>query len=776
MEKRIIGIDFGTSTSVVRVKNYNVEGESWKSLDRDITATRSITFNNGAVMVPTLVQKLKDGSAYFGYDAAMNKKGAVVYQNFKVELKGENSENAKELTQEFIRYLCKHYQAQRDGGYMGDVNAEEKTVISYPVKWDQETRDFMINAAKNAGFKNVEGMDEAQAAIIAVTALSRDMLEKKQYITAGNPVNIMLIDMGAGTTDIVICRYIHGETSTNEVLCTWPTEGDILFGGREMDGILKNYITEKVPEEYRAMFSNWINDMEYKVWKEANVSDSLAKNESITTFDSGEFILEKLNAEMEPFTLDRNEFESYTKEYLAKFAELVNGSIEHCIREDKLKSGNDIDLVIITGGHSQWYFVREMLLGKAIGVEEDKAISLARIKADPGRIISIAKPQETVALGLVYSKLPLVMNTQLGKSHDTAVYSPSQQQSVIGAAVVSGALVTPEPVDLNEDWMLVPTDPEEYFEGEVPDIFVPFDVLHNGLSEGPECFIRQMPPQSGAAWDQLQSIISEYYARETRGFGTASNNLPKLRFTLGIPTEANLYYYSDTSMFQRGAGGVGVYKEGLSSAGMLASRRLISWFEYMVKSVTPFPSYGITESLVEKIKSSAYYNGIKRVIEGAYLNSVKFRQDLREAFLREFGEPEGIIPYHMGIPRTENNRIYYYYCGERSEFCICDAGVYSSERTEVNGIANVRYVQNSLIHITAAMLHMDEPQGKAILEKSISLIERQNHYTSLPLKNYSTDMQWSFNKGKGLYISAVERQKGKGTGNNDGEKQQALVQ
>ena len=400
-EKRIVGIDFGTSTSVVRAKNYSVTGQVWKSSDRDVTATRNVTFNNGAVMVPTLVQKLKDGSTYFGYDAGVNKKGAVLYQNFKVELKDEASENAKALTEEFISYLGKSYREQRDGGYMGDVNAEEKTIISYPVKWDKDTREFMINASKKAGFKNVEGMDEAQAAIIAVTALSRDMLEKKQYITPGEPVNIMLIDMGAGTTDIVICRYIHGETSTNEVLCTWPTEGDILFGGREMDGILKSYITEKVPEEHRAMFSSWINDMEYKVWKEANVSDTLAKNGSVTTFDSGEFILEKLGAEMEPFTLDRNEFESCAKEYLEKFAELVNGSIEQCVKDGTLRSGNDIDLVILTGGHSQWYFVREMLLGKAIG----RAVSLEKIKAEPDRIIDISKPQETVALGLVYSKL-----------------------------------------------------------------------------------------------------------------------------------------------------------------------------------------------------------------------------------------------------------------------------------------------------------------------------------------------------------------------------------
>ena len=51
---------------------------------------------------------------------------------------------------------------------LGSVEDEEQTIISYPVKWKNETRTFMEQAARKAGFKNVTSMDEASAALYTV--------------------------------------------------------------------------------------------------------------------------------------------------------------------------------------------------------------------------------------------------------------------------------------------------------------------------------------------------------------------------------------------------------------------------------------------------------------------------------------------------------------------------------------------------------------------------------------------------------------------------------
>ena len=100
----------------------------------------------------------------------------------------------------------------------------------------------------------------------------------------------------------------------------------------------------------------------------------------------------------EPDTdLNRSSFEALLKDYLPQFPELVKGALEKA----KLPA-SDIDLVLLTGGHSQWYFVQAMLSGK---MAQFGTVDLPRIKADYARIIPITRPQETVALGLVYSPM-----------------------------------------------------------------------------------------------------------------------------------------------------------------------------------------------------------------------------------------------------------------------------------------------------------------------------------------------------------------------------------
>ena len=67
--------------------------------------------------------------------------------------------------------------------------------------------------------------------------------------------------------------------------------------------------------------------------------------------------------------------------------------------------GQAIDLVILTGGHSQWYFITEMLEGKR---PEFGSLDLPKIRANPARIFVNGKPQETVAVGMAYEPLRVI--------------------------------------------------------------------------------------------------------------------------------------------------------------------------------------------------------------------------------------------------------------------------------------------------------------------------------------------------------------------------------
>lgn len=396
---RIIAVDFGTSTSVIRVKRY---------LNRqpvgDRLETKPVTFNMGSTMVPTLVQKKQDTgeSVYFGHEAETPHKKTETFCNFKVDIENPDPEiraQARDLTAEFYGFLAKTYRTQSDGSHLGESDDKERTIISYPVKWSGETKKFMIETARAAGFPDVEGMDEAQAAIQAVTAQNADQLQSKGYLQSDIPCNILLIDMGAGTTDLVLCRYTPGCQPETDILTTWPKEDGTFFGGREMDTLLKEYVCSSMPEDSVDIVHKKIGTDKFKAWKETVVSPALVRGERVDYFSALDDLLNLLEIDAD-YLVDRASLESFTANYLCQLPQLV----KDCLAAAQM-TGDQVDLVILTGGHSQWYFVREILSGK-MGQLGDTGLS--KVQADPNRIISISLPQETVALGLAYQGLDLL--------------------------------------------------------------------------------------------------------------------------------------------------------------------------------------------------------------------------------------------------------------------------------------------------------------------------------------------------------------------------------
>ena len=242
--QRIIGVDFGTSTSVIRVKRY----ENGKPAGvGEKLETGSVVFNGMYPMVPTLIQRVGD-STYYGYDAQIAKKKAVLYQGFKVKLESEIPEEREEAAP-----------------------------------------------------------------------------------------------------------------------------------------LLKNF-----------------DNSRFKAWKENLVSPALLRGDVVDGFSDLDSSLEMMGVDVEDYGLNRKELERFAGEYLRGLPQLVRG----CIREAGIRPA-EVELVILTGGHSQWYFTGELLAGKKPEICE---ALLPQIAADPGRIILISRPQETVALGLAYQKLSIILS------------------------------------------------------------------------------------------------------------------------------------------------------------------------------------------------------------------------------------------------------------------------------------------------------------------------------------------------------------------------------
>lgn len=404
--QRIIGIDFGTSTTYMNVKRYNGDQPI-----EDRFSYLPVVFNYGesSGFVASVVRENADGSFDFGEKAEKQLDGAEIYKEIKMSLESPDEHKrseARRITKEFFKYLYETYTQQ--AASFGGTDDIEETIISYPVKWQTETTRFMIEAAQEAGFQNVHGMDEASAAVMAVLCQNAN----SNLISADKSGYLMMIDMGAGTTDLVVCKYQSNKSGDVrvELVSSWPdTSDEPSFGGREIDAVLEKYVENYLAKALNPALAPQAHIIastpgQAKMWKERNVSISLAANKQVNTcaYIGTYKIMGMLNGDFTAF--GRAEFEKMAESGLRDYVSLLLGCLMSTgIKDPKFKS-DGLDFVVLTGGHSAWYFAREIIDGTMAGYLEHPALSLIRKEKD--RVVNLPNPQTTVSLGLVYSKLP----------------------------------------------------------------------------------------------------------------------------------------------------------------------------------------------------------------------------------------------------------------------------------------------------------------------------------------------------------------------------------
>ncbi len=196
---RYIGIDFGTSTTIVRFKDY-VENEQL-----ELSQPKPIIHPpTGETKIKTLVF-VPESDQYpivYGNEAENQNVRGRLYSNFKMMLESENEEDsnfAVSLIGGFLKWIRKLYVDQRNSDKSIEPCDIEKTFISYPVKWSDNAMKIMVNLTQEAGFKNVEGINEPLAAIHGILINNMDEFQRKKMVKPNKPFITLLIDMGAGT-------------------------------------------------------------------------------------------------------------------------------------------------------------------------------------------------------------------------------------------------------------------------------------------------------------------------------------------------------------------------------------------------------------------------------------------------------------------------------------------------------------------------------------------------------------------------------------------------
>ena len=434
MATRIIGIDFGTSTTVVRVHNV---GAGNRIVPLAI---------NGQRTIPTIAFQTQESSEmYYGYDAQAkydsNTEGTL-YKNFKMDLISDDEEKrgqAEGLIQGFLLYVYDQYQSLLNAGTF-DPADEVKVYVSHPAKWNSYARTLMKQSVVDAGFCKEEDIalkDEPTAAILAVIHEKSTELKQAGMLHERRKYKAMMVDMGAGTTDIVLCTY-RVESGRLEIddIFTFPsinTPG--LCGGREIDDAIiseaERFVNgmQKKPSTSGEKVVNKLR-RRVKKWKELTISgvlrDStvLPEPDEITEFRDmlTEYGVPVVNGNKR-FSISRKYFETFTEKHWNQWANLLMGAFDEVeeAQYDDLecpKKPEDVELLIITGGHSKWYIVPEYLLGKK-GYVNLPSINFAKIRQSPLRLVQSKDPQETVAVGLCHLDEDVVGT--IAASNDVAI-------------------------------------------------------------------------------------------------------------------------------------------------------------------------------------------------------------------------------------------------------------------------------------------------------------------------------------------------------------------
>lgn len=397
--KLIVGIDFGTSTTVVR---YRMEDSDVIQSLKDANGTSDI--------IPTVIFRNSDyDTTEYGVQAltsaAANGKECIA--NFKMDLLDpEKREHAKELIEEYLKYIYSLFKEQTKGLYPTSTEIN----ISYPAKWDDTMVKIMKDAVANAGFEGkITGRKEPEAATRNMLNNHLKELQRTKLLGANKPLRFFMLDMGAGTTDISIFKLTiddEGIPNITELLSYPSKEEVILCGGREIDKSLQSHILKYCAEKGLNLMPDCVELSNVKNWKETTVSPRLKSEQPIPLPAAVSLALRFSGRHdlIDGFSFDRSDFEQATKEHWKKLYSLIKSAMA----QYKYAKPEDIDFVCLTGGHSAWYTIPKLFNGEGVcnyiakeGKDPD-AINFKKLKDEPWRMNAVLDtlPHESVARGL----------------------------------------------------------------------------------------------------------------------------------------------------------------------------------------------------------------------------------------------------------------------------------------------------------------------------------------------------------------------------------------
>lgn len=348
-KERIIGIDLGTTNSVVSIIENNVP-KVLENPNGQRTTSSVVAFKNNEIIVGQAAKRLAetDPNVVSSVKRLMGVSKAV-----KVKM---SDTTAKEYTPEQISAMIlsyiKDYAEKKIGAKI------TKAVITVPAYFNNAQREATKAAGKIAGLQVERIINEPTAAALAYGLEKKDQEQK-----------ILVYDLGGGTFDVSILDMSQG---TFEVL---STSGDNHLGGDDWDNEIVKWLVSKIKNEYNYDVSKDMLAMQRL--KEVSERAKIDLSQQLKTEISLPFLAMVNNTPLNVnISLTRSDFEKMTDHLL----ERTRKPLEDAIKEAKIKT-QDIDQVLLVGGSTRIPAVQklvEKITGKKpnVSINPDEVVAM----------------------------------------------------------------------------------------------------------------------------------------------------------------------------------------------------------------------------------------------------------------------------------------------------------------------------------------------------------------------------------------------------------------
>jgi len=335
-----IGIDLGTTFSVVAMLNEAGQPETLVNAEGDRLTPSLVLFDNDQVIVGKEALKALASEAEWVAECS---KRDIGHRVFHKAIGGK--QYPPEVIEAFILNKLRVDTTARIGDY-------EKVVITVPAYFDEVRRKATQDAGYMAGFEVMDIINEPTAAAVAF-GYQKGILSPEGR--AHKPEIVLVYDLGGGTFDVTVME-IHGREFRALAI-----DGDVRLGGFDWDQRLVDLVAEAFARQH---FLDPREDPRAagKLWREC---EEAKRTLSVRpkTFVPVDFMGRTARIEV-----TRQQFEEATQDLLDR----TRFTTEQTLRAAGL-TWEKVDRVLLVGGSTRMPMVREMLR-KLSGREPDASV------------------------------------------------------------------------------------------------------------------------------------------------------------------------------------------------------------------------------------------------------------------------------------------------------------------------------------------------------------------------------------------------------------------